>query len=99
MRNIFLKKSYRKSGREASLKLFPNKIKIEQISLDQQSQMLWSLFLLYVQVEVYQNILKLGLWHFQKTKRGLELVPLSNFLHVSWIKYFSDFILLTDQIL
>ena len=40
MRNIFLKKSYTKSGREASLKLFYNKIKIEQISLDQQSQML-----------------------------------------------------------
>ena len=30
------------------------------ISLDQQSEMLEGLFLLYVQVKVYQNVLKLG---------------------------------------
>ena len=58
MRNIFLEKSYAKHGREASPRPFYQKSKLS-ISLDQQSQMLYNLFLLYVQVEVYQNILKL----------------------------------------
>ena len=41
-------------------KLFPDLfIKNQNICLDQQSEMFYSLFLLYVQVEVYQNTLKL----------------------------------------
>ena len=51
MRNIFLRKSYTKCGGEASPRPFKSKL---SISLDQQSEMLQSLFLLYVQVEVYQ---------------------------------------------
>ena len=35
---------------------------ILSISPDQQSEMLYSLFLLYVQDEVYQNIVKLRCW-------------------------------------
>ena len=58
MRNIFLEKSYTKCGGENSSRLFYKKSKL-RISLDQQSEMLYRLFLLYVQVEVYQNILKL----------------------------------------
>ena len=49
--------------------------------------MLYILFLLYVQVEVYQNILKLTNFFylvqsfFLKKKRGLALVSLLHFLH------------------
>ena len=60
----------------------------------------------YVQVEVYQNILRLRCWPlafilykaFVKTNRGLELVILSHFLHDFRKKYFSRYIPLTDQI-
>ena len=52
MRNIFLEKSNTKCCGEATTRPFYK-------SLDQQSEMLKSLFLFYVQVEVYQDILKL----------------------------------------
>ena len=67
------------------------------ISLDQQPEMLLNLFLLYLQVKVYQNILKLRCWPHAltiydqkklKTKRGLELVFLPYFLHDFWTKIF-----------
>ena len=58
MPKIFLEKTYTKYGGEASPKLFYKKSKFS-IPLDQQSKMLKSLFLLYFQVEVYQNVLKL----------------------------------------
>ena len=58
MRNIFLEKSYIKFGEESNPRSFYKKSKLS-ISLDQQSKMLYRLFLWYVQVEVYQNILKL----------------------------------------
>ena len=58
MRNIFLEKSCAKCGEEASPKSFYRKSKLI-ISLNQQPDMLYSLFLLYIQVEVYQNVLKL----------------------------------------
>ena len=58
MRNIFLEKSYTNSGGEGSPRPFYKETKLS-ISLDQQSEMLKSLFSLYVQVKVYQNILKL----------------------------------------
>ena len=58
MRNIFLEKSYSECGGEARSKSFHKHIKLS-ISLNQHSEMLQSLFLLYVHVEVYQNILKL----------------------------------------
>ena len=51
MRNIIQEKSYIKYGGEASPRPFYKKLKLS-VSLDQQSDMLYSLFLLYVQVEV-----------------------------------------------
>ena len=54
MRNIFLEKSYIKCGRETSSRLFSGKLNLS-ISLDQQSKVLYSLFLLYPK---YRNILK-----------------------------------------
>ena len=58
MRNIFLEKSYTKCGGETSPRSFSKKSKLST-SLDQQSGILYRLPLLYVQVEVYQNTLKL----------------------------------------
>ena len=46
MRNIFLENSYTKFGGETSPRPFSEKIKLS-ISLDQQSKVLYSLFLLY----------------------------------------------------
>ena len=54
MSNIFLKKSYAKCGGEASPGPFHKKSKL-RISLDQQP----GLLLLYIQMEVYQILLKL----------------------------------------
>ena len=53
--NIFLEKSCTKCVGEASSGPFHKKSKFS-ISLDQQSEMISSLFLLCVQVEVYQTI-------------------------------------------
>ena len=47
IRNIFLGKAYSRCGGKASPGLFSKKSKLN-ISLDQQSEMLYSLFLLYV---------------------------------------------------
>ena len=54
MRNIFLKKSYAKCVGETSHRLFSEKSKLS-ISLDQQSEILYSLFSLYAQVEHYHS--------------------------------------------
>ena len=55
MRKIFLGKSYTKCGEEASPRHCYKKSKLE-ISLDQQSEMVYSLLLLYVQVEVWFRV-------------------------------------------
>ena len=88
MRNIFFEQSFSKCGGEASPRPFNKKSKLS-LSLDQQSGMLQSLFLLYAQVEVYQNILKLRCWPLAftlnksilKNKKSLELVSLPHFLY------------------
>ena len=57
MRNIFLEKSYTKMDGETSPRPFPEKLKLS-MSLDQESKVLYSLFLLYVKlsaIEVYRN--------------------------------------------
>ena len=107
MRNILLEKSCTKYGGETSLRPLFKKSKLS-IPLDQQSEILHSLFWLYVQVEIYQNIITLRCWSLRltlckailKTKRGLELVSLPNFLHDFEKKIFLTLysILLTDQI-
>ena len=56
--NIFLEKSHTKCEGKASPRLFYKKSDLSK-SLDQPSQMLNNLSPLDVQVEVYQNILKL----------------------------------------
>ena len=58
MRNIFLEKLYTKYGDETIPRLSFKNSKLS-VSLDQQSKVLDSLFLLYIQVEGYHNILKL----------------------------------------
>ena len=67
------------------------------IPLDQQSEVLYSLFLLFVQVEDHQIILKPRCWplaftslkfFFLKKKRSLGLVSLPHFLHYFWIELF-----------
>ena len=58
MRNIFLEKSYTKCDEAASTRSLYKKSKFSMY-LDQQSEMVYILFLLYVQVEVYQYILTL----------------------------------------
>ena len=57
MRNIFLEKSCAEFGGETISRPFP-KISKLSISLDQQSKVLYSLFLLYAKLratEIYQN--------------------------------------------
>ena len=58
VRNIFQEKSCIKGGRETSPRPFSKKSKL-RISLDELSEILPTLFLLYAQLEDYQNILKL----------------------------------------
>ena len=100
MRIIFLEKSYKKCGGETVPRLFPEKT-ILRISLDQQSKVLCSLFLLYFKLRAIETdhlhlpCIKL----FYKTKRGLELVHLSHILQGFEEKYFSCYILLTDQVI
>ena len=57
MGNIFLRKSYTKCGRETISRPFSKESNLS-ISHDQGSKILYSLFLLTVQIEGYQNILK-----------------------------------------
>ena len=59
MRNIFHEKSYIKNGRKTIPLTFSKKSKLS-IFLYQQSEVLYSLYLLHVQVESYHNILKLS---------------------------------------
>ena len=57
MRNIVLKKSYTRFGAETSPRPFSGKLKLS-ISLDHESKVLYSLFLLYPKlkaIEIYWN--------------------------------------------
>ena len=68
------------------------------ISLNQQSQMFCSLLLLYIHVNVYRNMLKLrcGLLALTLDKERLENKKI--FCMTVKEKYFSRYIVLTDQI-
>ena len=57
MKNIFLEKLYTKRRGETIPRTFSEKVKLS-ISLVQQSNVLYSLLLLYVKVEGYRDILK-----------------------------------------
>ena len=78
MRNVFLEKSFTKCGGQTSPRPCSEILK-RSISLDQQSKVLYSLPLLYGQVEV--TCFHLISSFFQKTKRGLGLLSLSHFPH------------------
>ena len=58
MRNIFLEKLYTKCGGETSSRPFSEKLKLS-ISLIQESKVLYSLFLLYTKLRVYNIETKL----------------------------------------
>ena len=58
MGKVSLEKLYTKCVGEGSPKSFHKKPKLS-LSLHQQSEMLYGMFLLYIKVEVYQTILKL----------------------------------------
>ena len=58
MRHVFLEKSCTKYCREISPRLSFKRSKLN-ISLDQQPEVSYSLFLFYAQVQKHQNILKL----------------------------------------
>ena len=58
MKNILFKKPYTKCGVEATSITIYEKSKLS-LCLDQQAEIVYSLFLLYVQVYVYQNTLQL----------------------------------------
>ena len=72
MLNIFLKKLCTKCGGEISPKLFSRKTKLS-ISLDQHSDIVYSLLLSYVQVEENENIMKLNcfyiIWRISRIKK------------------------------
>ena len=100
-RNMFLEKSPSKCLGVASPKPFHIKSKFG-ISLKRQSEMFYGLFLLYVQVVVYQNILKLKCWPLaftlnkvkkkkKRKKRGLDIFTYYHFLHDFWRKIFLTF--------
>ena len=87
------------------VKLFPDNFPL--LSLDQQSKVLYTLFLLYIQVEGYRNILKLrcrplgftSYVAFLKNKKRFGPILLASFS--AWFlkkKYLSHYILLTGQI-
>ena len=54
MRNIFLGKSYTKCDRETSPRPFSEKLKLSK-SLDQQSKVLYSLFLLHAKLRAIET--------------------------------------------
>ena len=91
-RKVFLEKSYTKCGTEASP--CPFKISNQSISLDKQSEILYSLFF---QVEDYQDMWKLRSWtlilifFFFKKKYGTSL--LASFSTWFWKKNISHIIL------
>ena len=58
MIDFFFEKSYSKCDGETSPRTFLKNSKLS-VSLDQQSEVSYSLFLLYAQVEENQNILKI----------------------------------------
>ena len=87
MKNISLEKSYTKCDEETSPRPFSNKSKLST-SLDQQSKNLYTLFLLYVWVKNYRDILTV--WC-----RSLAFGSLPYFLHDFLTKI--CYILLTCQ--
>ena len=83
MRNIFLKNSCWECGRKTNPRPFFRKSNLS-ISLDQEFH---SLFLLYAQVEHYQNIETTSCKAFSKNKKRSGISLLLHFLHGFWRKF------------
>ena len=108
-RNIFLENSYTKFSGETILRSFSKNPKLS-ISLDQQSKVLYRLFLLYTKlrnIEISQNILKLScrplafalyikLFFLKKELRNQSLFFV--FCMTFEEKHFPRYTLLLDQI-
>ena len=62
IRNIFIRKLYAKFEEKLIPDPFLKNENWAYLSLDQQSEILYNIFLLYIQVEDYRNILKLTSW-------------------------------------
>ena len=105
MRNIFLEKSYIKCGRKTIPGPFPKKSKLS-ISLNQKPNVFYSFSLLYTQLRATQIILKLScrplafILYMKLLKKQKEAWNQSTcliFCKIFKEKYFSCYILLTDQ--
>ena len=105
-KNIFLEISYTEYGGETSPRPFFKKSKLS-IYLDQQSKVLYSLYLLHTKLRVNRNILKLS-WRslafnsykafLKKQKEVWNQCPCLIFSMILEEKYLSWYTLLTDQI-
>ena len=95
-KNIFLGKSYTEYGGETSPRPFFKKSKLS-ICLDQQSKVLYSLYLLYTKLRANRNILKLSCRSlaltshkaFLKNKQVWNQCPCLIFCMIFEEKYFS----------
>ena len=93
LRNIFLQKPYTICGGETSPRPFSEKLKLS-LSLDQQSKVLYSLFLLcwglskYIETKLPISCFDLILSFVKKSERGLKPVSMPHFLHNFWRKIF-----------
>ena len=93
--SLFLEKSYTKCIEETILRPFSKKSKLS-ISLDQYSEVLFILFLLFGKSKTFESYWNYAADHlllphiklFQKAKRGLDLVVFSHFLIDFWRKIF-----------
>ena len=93
--SLFLEKSYTKCIEETILRPFSKKSKLS-ISLDQYSELLFILFLLFGKSKTFESYWNYAADHlllphiklFQKAKRGLDLVFFSHFLIDFWRKIF-----------
>ena len=102
MSNIFLEKSYTKWDGETSTRPFSEKLKLS-ISLDQQSKVLCSLFLLYAKLRHLETKLQTTFFYLiiSFLKKSIEVwdqSPCFIFCITFQEKYFSCYILLTGQI-
>ena len=105
MRNMFLEKSYTKYCEETSPRRFSEKLKLN-LSLDKQSKVLYSLFLLYGKFRAFKiycnsaadHLLSPYIKLFQKNKQIWNQSPCFIFCIIFEEKYSSCHIPLIDRI-
>ena len=95
LRSLFLEKPYANCVEETVPRPFSKKSKLS-ISLNQYSEVLFILFLLFGKLRTFESDWNYAADHlllphiklFQKAKRGLDLVLFPHFLHDFWRKIF-----------